>query len=177
MSIEQVYVVNEKDEILYKLPRSEVNQKNLITRATIVLVFNSKKEILITKRSKNKRSNPNLWEIGQGGVVTAGETYEQNSIRELFEETGLKRNESELVYLFDYKFSSNTMRYNSKVFSCKMNITENIFLQKSEIEKGEFISYEKLKEKVGLTPELFTPDSLEFIKIYTSFISSSYQAV
>lgn len=52
-------------------------------------VFNSKGEILLTKRHPDKKFAPNLWE-NTGGHVSAGESSEEAMARELFEETGIR---------------------------------------------------------------------------------------
>lgn len=175
---ELVYVVDGLDKVIATMPREEANRKKLRTRATIILVFNSKDEILVTKRSKSKRANPNLWEIGQGGVVNAHETYTENASRELEEEVGLKRSESDLKYLFDYQFSSNVMNYNSKVFSCRFNQDkEDIILQKDEIQEGKFLSYLKLTQEVKKTPEKFTSDSTDFLKVYDKYMKEKIKRV
>ena len=57
--------------------------------AVFVWVFNSKGEVLLTKRSPEKRSYPNLWAL-TGGAVLAGENSLAAVQRELFEETGIQ---------------------------------------------------------------------------------------
>ena len=53
-----------------------------------VWIFNSAGQLLLTKRSPEKESYPNLWET-TGGAVIAGETSREAIVRELREETGL----------------------------------------------------------------------------------------
>ncbi len=141
--------------------RKEARAKNLLSRSTIILVFNRKNEIFISKRSKKKSTTPGLYEIGQGGVLLSGETYEQNAKRELLEELGIVAN---LTYLFDFHFIAQKNSYLAKVFMCKYD--GEIGIQKEEIEDGFFISLEKLKEMLGRNPDQFTPDSPEILKKY-----------
>lgn len=63
-----------------------------------VWIFNSAGELLLTKRSPEKESYPNLWET-TGGAVLAGETSRQAIVRELREETGLCAAPEEFVFL------------------------------------------------------------------------------
>ena len=63
-----------------------------------IWTMNSKREILLTKRHPNKRYAPNMWE-NTGGSVLAGETSRQGAVRELFEETGIKVKEKDLLFL------------------------------------------------------------------------------
>ncbi len=57
--------------------------------AVFVWVFNSGGEVLLTKRSPEKRSYPNMWAL-TGGAVLAGESSLAAVQRELFEETGIR---------------------------------------------------------------------------------------
>ena len=61
-------------------------------------VFNSKKQILLTKRSPEKKFAPNLWE-NTGGHAMAGETGPEAIVRELAEETGIQAAQEEMVEL------------------------------------------------------------------------------
>ncbi|MDR0889529.1 MAG: NUDIX domain-containing protein [Oscillospiraceae bacterium] len=63
-----------------------------------VWVYNSKKELLLTKRAPQKESFPNLWE-NTGGSAVSGETSLQAIARELREETGIHAGEEEFILL------------------------------------------------------------------------------
>ena len=52
-------------------------------------IFNSKGEMLIQKRSMNKKDYPGLYDLSGGGSVISGETSEEGIKRELLEELGL----------------------------------------------------------------------------------------
>ena len=67
-----------------------------------VWVFNSRGELLLTKRSPEKRSFPNKWDP-TGGAVLAGENSLQAVQRELFEETGIRAEQSEFVWVDSYR--------------------------------------------------------------------------
>ena len=59
-------------------------------------VFNSKKQILLTKRSPEKKFAPNLWE-NTGGHAEIGETAAEAIVRELVEETGIEAKPEEMI--------------------------------------------------------------------------------
>ena len=54
-----------------------------------IWVKNSEGKFLITKRHPDKKAG-NLWEFSGGGTL-AGETTKKSTVRELEEETGIKR--------------------------------------------------------------------------------------
>ena len=66
-----------------------------------VWVFNSCGQVLMTKRSPEKQSYPNLWEH-TGGSAMAGESSMQAIRRELFEETGIRAEARELTLVDTY---------------------------------------------------------------------------
>jgi len=89
MSEEIFDVVNERDEVIDRLPRSQVHARGLLHRAVHVLVFNSRGEIFLQKRSMRKDRQPGVWDSSASGHVDSGENYDQTAVRELREEIGL----------------------------------------------------------------------------------------
>ena len=59
-------------------------------------VFNSQHQILLTKRSPEKKFAPNLWE-NTGGHALSGETGPEAIVRELREETGIEAKPEEMI--------------------------------------------------------------------------------
>ncbi|MBU6409897.1 MAG: NUDIX domain-containing protein [Verrucomicrobia bacterium] len=82
-------VVNDRDEVVDRKPRSEVHARGLPHRAVHVLVFNGRGDVFLQKRSLSKDRQPGLWDSSCSGHVDAGETYEVAALRELREELGL----------------------------------------------------------------------------------------
>jgi isopentenyldiphosphate isomerase len=89
MSEEIFDVVNERDEVIDRQPRSQVHRLGLKHRATHVLVFNSRGEVFLQKRSMHKDRQPGVWDSSASGHVDSGEDYDACAIRELREEIGL----------------------------------------------------------------------------------------
>ena len=89
MSEEIIDVVNERDEVIACKPRSEVHARGLLHRAVHVLVFNSRGEIFLQKRSLTKDREPSKWDSSSSGHVDSGEEYDVCAVRELREEIGL----------------------------------------------------------------------------------------
>ena len=82
-------VVNERDEVIDRRPRSEVHALGLRHRAVHVLVFNSRGEVFLQKRSMTKDRQPGVWDSSCSGHLDAGEDYDACAVRELREEIGL----------------------------------------------------------------------------------------
>lgn len=73
-------------------------QKGEYHLITVAVLINSQKQILIAKRSENKKRAPLKWELSGGGV-RAGESSLQAILRELTEEIGLKFSADEAILL------------------------------------------------------------------------------
>ncbi len=83
-------VVNARDEVIGRRPRSEVHALGLMHRAVHVLVFNRAGEVFLQKRSMSKDRQPGLWDSSASGHVESGEAYDACAARELQEELGLQ---------------------------------------------------------------------------------------
>ena len=90
MSEEIFDVVNERDEVIGQAPRKEVHARGLWHRAIHVLVFNSRGEIFLQKRSLKKDIAAGKWDSSSSGHLDTGEDYDACAVRELREELGLK---------------------------------------------------------------------------------------
>src|SRR5438105_5048077 len=90
MSEEIFDVVNERDEVIDRKPRSEVHRRGLLHRAVHVLVFNARGQLFLQKRSMTKDKSPGLWDSSASGHLDTGEDYDACALRELREEIGLR---------------------------------------------------------------------------------------
>jgi isopentenyl-diphosphate Delta-isomerase len=83
-------VVDKNDQVLgYRTRYDCHHDKSLIHRSVGVLVYNSKGELLMQKRSMTKDTYPGYWAISVGGHVTKGQSYKQAAKREMREELGI----------------------------------------------------------------------------------------
>lgn len=89
MSQEIFDVVNERDEVIDRQPRSVVHARGLLHRAVHVLVFNARGEVFLQKRSMKKDRQPGVWDSSASGHLDSGEDYDACAVRELREEIGL----------------------------------------------------------------------------------------
>src|SRR5436189_4891047 len=83
-------VVNEADEVIGQETRSQVHRQGLLHRAVHVLVFNSRGQVFLQKRSMKKEGEPGLWDSSASGHLCSGEDYDSCVVREAAEEIGLR---------------------------------------------------------------------------------------
>lgn len=69
--------------------RQYCHEHGLYHKAVVLFIINSNNEVLLQKRSSNKKLWPNMWDISAGGHVLAGEYGFEAAIREAEEELGI----------------------------------------------------------------------------------------
>ena len=152
MSEEIFDVVNERDEVIDRKPRSEVHRLGLLHRAVHVLVFNSHGEIFLQKRSMIKDREAGKWDSSASGHVDSGEDYDACVVRELREELGLKLTASPQK-LFKIDACEETDAEFVWVYRCE---SEGPFqLHPDEIERGGWFSPGKVTRWLAEKPEEF----------------------
>ena len=86
---ELVDVVDERDQVVRTVTRAEMRAGRLLHRAVSVAVLSTDGRLLVHRRAATKDVWPGMWDIAAGGVVGAGEWFEDAARRELFEELGI----------------------------------------------------------------------------------------
>lgn len=145
-------VVNERDEVVDRKPRSVVHRLGLLHRAVHVLVFNSRGQIFLQKRSMKKDRQPGLWDSSASGHVDSGEDYDTTAVREVREEIGLKLAKAP-KRLFKINACAETDQEFVWVYRCE---SEGPFeLNPNEIERGGWFSPAKVSKWMAGRPEEF----------------------
>ena len=152
MSEEIFDVVNEQDEVIGRRPRSEVHRLGLMHRATHVLVFNSRGQVFLQKRSMKKDRQPGLWDSSASGHVDSGEDYDTCALRELGEELGLRPSTSP-CRLFKLPASAQTDQEHVWVYRCESD--GPFTLHPEEIERGGWFSPEAVTRWMAERPQDF----------------------
>jgi isopentenyldiphosphate isomerase len=143
-------VVNERDEVIDRKPRSEVHRLGLLHRAVHVLVFNSRGQIFLQKRSMNKDRQPGLWDSSASGHVDSGEDYDVTAVREAREEIGLQLKETPRR-LFKIAACEETDQEFVWVYRCE---SEGPFeLNADEIECGGWFSPDEVSRWISERPQ------------------------
>ena len=85
-------------------------------RCAYILVFNSRGELYVQKRTVIKDIYPGYWDPAAGGVMQVGESYEESAAREVGEELGVRG--VELRPLFDMWFEDERSAVWGRAFTC-----------------------------------------------------------
>lgn len=101
--MEQVVLVNERDEEQGLMEKMEAHKKALLHRAFSVFVFNSKGELLLQQRALNKYHSGGLWTNTCCSHPRPNETVAAAAARRLKEEMGF---ETKLEKVFDFVYQA-----------------------------------------------------------------------
>ncbi len=174
MPVEIFDVVNERDEVIDRKPRSEVHARGLLHRAVHVLVFNSRGAIFLQKRSMKKDRQPGVWDSSCSGHVDSGENYDETAVRELQEEIGLDINvqtaatraSRPLQKLFKIDACAETDAEFVWIYRCE---SDGPFqLHPDEIETGGWFAPEKVSGWIAERPQDF---ATAFVLIWKLFLA------
>ena len=145
-------IVDENDRVIGQRPRREVHRDGHKHRAVHVLVFNSRGEIFLQKRSMTKDTFPGSWDSSASGHLDSGEDYDACAIRETREEIGLIL-QTPPQRLFKIDACQDTGQEFVWVYRCE---SEGPFtLHPDEIERGGWFSPEQVTRWMQSTPQDF----------------------
>lgn len=97
-------VVDEHDRVVGQAPRGEVYARGLRHRCVFIQARDAEGRIFVHRRTATKLVFPSLHDMFVGGVVGAGESYDEAALREAEEElgvTGLPRPRHLFTFLYD----------------------------------------------------------------------------
>ncbi len=95
--MELIQIVDKKGNFTGQvMDKEEAHDKNLLHNEVGIFIINDKREVLLQKRSANKRFSPNKWGLC-AGHVDAYESLETAALREIKEEVGLDLSPKELI--------------------------------------------------------------------------------
>jgi isopentenyldiphosphate isomerase len=163
---ELVDVIDDAGNTIGVVTRHEVRKKRLPHRCTYVLVFNVRGDLFVHLRTATKDVYPGHWDVCIGGVLAAGETFDEGARRELHEELGIQA-DAQMLFPFRYKDAvtfAHGMAYRL--------VHDGPFqLQAEEIVRGEFVPPSKVMERLKREP--LCPDGVRVLARYLSESSES----
>jgi isopentenyldiphosphate isomerase len=157
---EIITIVDADNNVVGSAKRCDMRAKGLPHRASYILVFNSKGELFVQKRTMSKDIYPGYYDVATGGVVLADESYDLSAERELAEEIGARN--TVLTPHFDFKHEDDNNIVWGRLYTCIYD--GEITLQEEEVESGEFLTVDEIL--VLSQKEPFTPDGLNVFKRY-----------
>ena len=152
MSEEWVDWVDEQDQVLQAVPRSQMRRELLRHRATYIVVENSQQQIYVQRRTQSKDYCPGMLDACCGGVVQAGESYDLSAVRELEEEMGISG--VSLTPWGTFYTEDHKGKVWGGIYSCRYEGA--LRLQVEEVEYVELMTVEEILNR----QQEFTADSI-----------------
>ncbi len=162
--MEEVILVDEKDNAIGTMEKMEAHRKGVLHRAFSVMLFDSSGKVLLQKRAKNKYHSSGLWTNACCSHPLPGETLEEATRRRLREEMGIDL-QPEFSYSFIYKAQLDDNLYEHEfdhVFTGTFSDAPEV--NKGEVEDWKYVELSWLKEDMALNPERYT----EWFKLIAS---------
>lgn len=151
---ELVAIVDENNVVTGAVPRWRLRAENLLHRATYVYVFDSAELIYAQHRTMAKDTFPGYWDLAAGGVVAAGEEYDESARRELGEELGITG--VALDTWFDFYWEGSSGRVFGRAYGCVYDGA--LLLEAEEVQDVERLRVEEVL--ADRAAREFTPDTL-----------------
>jgi isopentenyldiphosphate isomerase len=155
-------LVDDRDEVVRTTPRSSIRAKNLLHRGVAIVVRNPSGQIYVHRRTTGKDVFPGMYDMVVGGMVTAGESYEEAARRELSEELGIDL--AELTPVLKHRYEGD--RNNAWISLYEVTWAGPIHHQETEISWGAYMAVDDIIAKLDQWP--FAPDHLEVFERYLS---------
>ncbi|MFO0866677.1 MAG: NUDIX domain-containing protein [Gemmataceae bacterium] len=156
---EMVDVIDDAGRTIGIVTRREMRENRLPHRCVYVLVFDRDGRLFIHLRTATKDINPGYWDVAAGGVLSAGESFDEGAVRELEEELGVT---APLEPLFPFRYADDRTIVQAMVYR---TTHEGPFrFQPEEVVCGEFRTLEEIDELTRSKP--FCPDGLQVLNLF-----------
>ncbi len=152
----KLILVNENDEVVGKEEKLKAHQEAKLHRAFSLLIFNSKNQLLLQKRSSKKYHCPNLWANSVCSHPTPQESLETAVKRRLKQEMGMEISNIKKIGILRYKkefengLTENEIDY---VFTAKSD--EKPKPNPDEVSKTKYLTIKQVKKEIKNNPEIY----------------------
>ncbi len=151
---EMVDIVDDRDRVVRVVTRAEMRARRLKHRCVFIVVRSTKGEVLIHRRAETKDLWPGRWDMAVGGVLRAGEGYDQGAARELFEEVGVN---APLVPLGAATYQDQDVDEVARLYTATHD--GPFAFTDGEVVEALFVTVDELAARIAR--DRFVPDSLK----------------
>ncbi|GHE76633.1 putative Nudix hydrolase [Streptomyces longispororuber] len=158
-------VVDEHDRVVGEAPRGEVYARGLRHRCVFIEARDAAGRVFVHRRTATKLVFPSLYDMFVGGVVGAGESYDDAALREAQEELGVERLPRPVplfTFLFDDGAGRTWWSYLYEV-RCELPVRPQV----EEVAWYDFLTDAELARRAGEWE--WVPDGLEAYRRLRAF--------
>ena len=155
--MEEIILVDRNDKEIGKEEKIEVHKQGKLHRAFSVFVFNSKGDLMLQKRAKDKYHAGGLWTNTCCGHPRPEEETDKAAYRRLKEEMGFDSDMNE-IFSFIYKTPvGNDLTEHEYLHVFIGNYKNEPEINPQEAEDWKLIDLQELKKDISQNPENYTP--------------------
>ena len=154
--MDNVILVDEQDNVIGTMEKMEAHRKGVLHRAFSILIFNSKGELLLQKRSTKKYHSGGLWTNACCSHPMPDESMRDATRKRLMHEMGIEL-QPEFAYKFIYetKLDKNLIEHElDHVFTGIFDGNPTINLE--EVDDWKFMSIHSIRREIKAQPELYS---------------------
>ncbi|MFF1276860.1 NUDIX domain-containing protein [Streptomyces marokkonensis] len=160
MSADEIIdIVDGNDRVVGQAPRGEAYARGLRHRCAFVLVRDAGGRVFVHRRTPGKLVFPSLYDMFVGGVVAAGEGYDEAALREAEEELGVS-GLPRPGHLFTFLYDDGAGRtWWSAVYEVRCELP--VRPQAEEVAWHAFLPEDEVERRVAEGGWEWVPDGLE----------------
>jgi isopentenyldiphosphate isomerase len=163
-------IVDENDHIIGQARRGDAYAKGLRHRCVFVFVRDSRGRVFVHRRTARKLVFPSLYDMFVGGVVGAGEGYDEAALREAEEELGVSGLGRPVpLFSFLYESADGAHRWWSRVYEARCALP--VDPQPAEVGWHAFLTEQELAARLapGRDAWEWVPDGIAAYRQLTAF--------
>ncbi len=154
--MEEVILVDEQDNVIGRMEKMEAHRRGVLHRAFSILVFNSKGELLLQRRSSKKYHSGGLWTNTCCSHPLPDEDMRSATRRKLMQEMGIEV-ETEFSHKFIYKTNlENQLIEHELDYVFVGRFDGEPVINPDEVEDWQFVDLDSLRHSVKKEPHSFT---------------------
>lgn len=174
--MEEVILVNERDEPVGTMEKIRAHREGLLHRAFSIIVLDDKGRILIQRRADEKYHSPGKWSNTCCSHPRPGELINRALSRKLQQEMGF---ECELVKIFEFIYRAELERgmiehEYDHVYLGRYN--GEVQPNSREVSEYRYLTIEELNEEIRHSPENYTPWFREIVPRLPRYIGTLERA-
>ncbi len=158
---ERIVTVDENDNVTGEEDKGKCHDGGgILHRGFLAMVLNNAGELLLTRRSDQKRLWPGFWDGSVASHVYKGEDYELASMRRLREEIGLMTDQVRYAFKFRYKVGYNGVGTEHEI--CAVTIvrdieTDALLYDCNEISEVRLMDLNAMVKEIKGNGHIYTP--------------------
>jgi isopentenyl-diphosphate delta-isomerase len=161
--MELVVLVDENNNPIGTAPKSTVHTADTpLHRAFSLFLFNSKKQLLLTKRAESKKAFPGVWTNTVCGHLAPQEVAIDAAKRRLKDELSIEKVEVREVAPYRYRFADKNGIVENEICPILVGYHDaDPVAHPSEVDDWKWIDWEDFLEEIRINPDIYSPWSRE----------------